>query len=169
VGIFREYGDRYGFDSLMLAALAYQESGLDQSKRSAAGAIGIMQLLPSTAADPNVGIPDITTLENNIHAGTKYLRFLRDRYFSDSEIDPIDQTLFSFAAYNAGPAKMARLRSEAEHSGLDPNVWFGNVEHIAARRIGRETVQYVANIAKYYVAYRLASRGFEIRENASEQ
>jgi membrane-bound lytic murein transglycosylase MltF len=169
VGIFRTYGDRYGFDPLMLAALAYQESGLDQSKRSAAGAVGIMQMLPSTAADPNVGIPDITELESNIHAGAKYLRFLRDRYFADPEIDPIDRTLFSFAAYNAGPAKVARLRSEAQRSGLDPNVWFGNVEHVAARMIGRETVQYVANIAKYYVAYRLASRSFEIRGSASEQ
>ncbi|HSN56001.1 MAG TPA: lytic transglycosylase F, partial [Candidatus Sulfomarinibacteraceae bacterium] len=168
VGIFGAYGERYGFDHLMLAALAYQESKLDQSKRSAAGAVGVMQLLPSTAADPNVGIPDITELENNIHAGTKYLRFLRDRYFSDADIDPIDQTLFAFAAYNAGPAKVARLRSEAERSGLDPNVWFGNVEHVAARVIGRETVQYVSNIAKYYVAYRLASRTFEVRDGAPE-
>ena len=167
VEMFRTYGERYGFDHLMLAALAYQESGLDQSKRSGAGAVGIMQLLPSTAADPNVGIPDITGLENNIHAGTKYLRFLRDRYFSDPGMDPVNQTLFSFAAYNAGPAKVAKLRSEAERSGLDPNVWFGNVEHVAARVVGRETVQYVSNIAKYYVAYRLASRTFEVRDGAS--
>jgi membrane-bound lytic murein transglycosylase MltF len=169
VDVFKPYGERYGFDPLMLAALAYQESGLDQSKRSAAGAVGIMQMLPSTAADPNVGIPDITELEKNVHAGTKYLRFLRDRYFADPEIDPIDQTLFSFAAYNAGPARIAKLRNEAAASGLDPDVWFGNVEHVAARRIGRETVQYVSNIAKYFVAYRLASRSFEARESASEQ
>ncbi len=102
VDIFKEYGERYGFDALMLTALAYQESGLDHTARSAAGAVGIMQVLPSTAADPNVGIPDISTLENNIHAGTKYLRFLRDRYFSDPAIDDVNQTLFSFAAYNAG-------------------------------------------------------------------
>ena len=168
VEVFQTYGDRYGFDHLMLAALAYQESRLDHSMRSAAGAVGIMQVLPTTAADPNVGIPDITTLENNVHAGTKYLRFLRDRYFADPEMDPVDQTLFSFAAYNAGPARVAELRKEAADSGLDPNVWFGNVEHVAARRIGRETVQYVSNIAKYYVAYRLASRSFEAREGTSE-
>ncbi|MEE4271800.1 MAG: lytic transglycosylase F [Thermoanaerobaculales bacterium] len=169
VEVFDRYGDRYGFDHLMLAALAYQESRLDHSMRSAAGAVGIMQVLPTTAADPNVGIPDITTLENNVHAGTKYLRFLRDRYFADPEMDPTDQTLFSFAAYNAGPARVAQLRKEAASSGLDPNVWFGNVEHVAARRIGRETVQYVSNIAKYYVAYRLASRSFEVRESVSER
>jgi membrane-bound lytic murein transglycosylase MltF len=164
VKVFKEYGDRYDFDHLMLAALAYQESRLDQSARSKAGAIGVMQMLPSTAADPNVGIPDITTLENNIHAGTKYLAFLRDRYFSDSEIDPVNQVLFTFAAYNAGPARVARLREEASRGGVvDPNVWFGNVEIVAARRVGRETVQYVSNIAKYYVAYRLASRHLDVR------
>jgi membrane-bound lytic murein transglycosylase MltF len=163
VAIFKRYGDRYDFDHLMLAALAYQESRLDQSVRSAAGAVGVMQVLPSTAADPIVGIPDISTVENNIHAGTKYLRWLRDTYFSDPAMDAINQTLFSFASYNAGPGRVRQLRDEAARTGLDPNLWFGSVEHVAARRIGRETVQYVSNIAKYYVAYRLASRHFEIR------
>jgi membrane-bound lytic murein transglycosylase MltF len=163
VGMFRKYGEQYDFDHLMLTALAYQESRLDQSVRSKAGAVGIMQLLPSTAADPNVGISDISTVDNNIHAGTKYLRFLRERYFSDPAIDPINQTLFTFAAYNAGPARVQQLREEASRGDLDPNVWFGSVEHVAARRIGRETVQYVSNIAKYYVAYRLASRHLDLR------
>ena len=163
VEIFRKYGDMYDFDPLMLAALAYQESGLDQSVRSRAGAVGVMQLLPSTAADPNVGIPDISTVENNVHAGTKYLRFIRDRYFSDPAMDPLNQTLFTFAAYNAGPARVARLREEASRMGLDANQWFGHVEHVAAKRIGRETVQYVSNIGKYWVAYRLAFRHLEMR------
>jgi membrane-bound lytic murein transglycosylase MltF len=112
-----------------------------------------MQLLPSTATDPNVGIPDIHEVESNIHAGTKYLRFIRDRYFSDPEMDDANQAFFSFAAYNAGPARVAQLRAKAEEAGLDPNQWFGNVEVIAAQVIGRETVQYVSNIAKYYLAY----------------
>ncbi len=155
VEFFRRYADQYEFDWLMLAALGYQESRLDQSTRSPAGAVGVMQLLPTTAADPNVGIPEIEVLEKNIHAGTKYLRFLRDRYLSDSGADEINSTLLTFASYNAGPAKIARLREEAAESGLDPNVWFGNVEHIVAKRIGRETVQYVSNIYKYYIAYKL--------------
>jgi len=155
VTLFRTYSEKYDFDFLMMAALAYQESQLDHSKRSHAGAVGIMQILPSTAADKNVGIPDIEQLENNIHAGIKYLRFLRNRYFSDPAIDPLNQNLFAFAAYNAGPAKIRRLRTEAKTMGLDPNVWFGNVEIVAARKIGRETVQYVGNIYKYYLAYRL--------------
>lgn len=155
VTLFRTYSDKYDFDYLMMAAVAYQESQLDHAKRSPAGAVGIMQLLPSTAADKNVAIPEIEILENNIHAGIKYLRFLRNRYFSDPAIDALNQNLFTFAAYNAGPAKIRRLRAEAETTGLDPNVWFGNVEVVAARKIGRETVQYVGNIYKYYLAYRL--------------
>ena len=154
--IFSKYGDQYGVDYLMVAAQGYQESRLDQSARSSAGAIGIMQLLPSTAAGASVGIPDITDAESNIHAGIKYLDFIRNRYFSDPEMDHFNQTLFAFAAYNAGPARVRGLREKAAQKGYDPNVWFDNVEVIAAREIGRETVQYVANILKYYVAYSLS-------------
>ncbi|MHC4859992.1 MAG: MltF family protein [Planctomycetota bacterium] len=151
---FQKYGDRFEVPWLLVAAQAYQESRLDQSLRSPAGAIGVMQLLPSTAADPNVGIPDIEDVESNIHAGTKYLRFIHDRYFADSEgMTKLDKALFSFAAYNAGPARIAGLRARAEAMGLDPDVWFRNVEIVAAQEIGRETVQYVSNIFKYYIAY----------------
>lgn len=153
VGEFREYGTQYKIDPVVLTALAYQESGLDQSVRSPAGAVGIMQILPSTAADPNVGIADIEVLENNIHAGTRYLAFLRKRYFSGGELDEKNRWIFTIAAYNAGPAKIARLRKEAPSWELDPDQWFDNVEMVAARRIGRETVQYVGNIFKYWVAY----------------
>ena len=164
VALFRKYADQYDFDYLKIMALAYQESQLDHSKRSHAGAIGIMQLLPSTAGDPNVNIPDIKVLEKNIHAGNKYLRFLDDRYFNDSSIDRLNQVLFTFASYNAGPGKVTRLRKEAAKMGLDPNVWFGNVEVVAAKRIGRETVQYVSNIYKYYVAYRLIVDQLHIKD-----
>lgn len=155
VGIFEKYGERYGFDYLMVTAQGYQESRLRQSARSKTGAIGIMQLLPSTAADPNVDIPDISDAEDNIHAGIKYLNFIRNRYFNDPDMDMMNQTLFALAAYNAGPARVAKLRTKAEQQGYNPELWFDNVEIIAAREIGRETVQYVANILKYYVVYRL--------------
>ena len=155
VGFFQEHAGTYGFDWLMVAAQGYQESRLDQSARSSAGAVGVMQLLPSTAADPNVGIPDIEILDNNIHAGVKYLRFIRDRYFAAEAIDEMNRGLLSLAAYNAGPNRIARLRRQAAEAGLDPNVWFDNVEVVAAREVGREPVQYVSNIYKYYIAYRL--------------
>ena len=152
---FEHYAGQYDFDYLMIAALAYQESGLDHSKRSHAGAIGVMQILPSTAADKNVGIPDIEKLEKNIHAGTKYLRFIIDQYYKDEPMDKLNQTLFGFASYNAGPARVRGLRKKATAMGLDPNIWFNNVEVVAAKEIGRETVQYVSNIYKYYIAYRV--------------
>lgn len=164
--IFANYGKKYGVDYLLAAAQGYQESRLDQSLRSKAGAIGIMQLLPSTAADPNVGIPDITTAEPNIHAGVKYLDFIRNRYFSDLSSDKFNQTLLALAAYNAGPARVKKLRTMAADQGYDPDIWFDNVEVIAARDIGAETVQYVANIVKYYMAYILATAKQLEREEA---
>ena len=154
--LFQKYAGRYDFPWLLIISQAYQESRLDQSVRSHAGAVGIMQLLPTTAAGRNVGIPDIAELENNIHAGNKYLRFIRDRYFEAEPMSELDKTLFAFASYNAGPARVANLRAEAAEEGLDPNVWFDNVELIAARRIGRETVHYVSNIYKYWIAYQLS-------------
>ena len=114
-----------------------------------------MQIKPSTAADPNVNVQDVTILQNNIHAGSKYMRFISDRYFSEG-IDELNRWLFSLAAYNAGPARVAKLRREASESGLDRNSWFGNVEIIAGQRIGRETVNYVSSIYKYYVGYKLS-------------
>jgi membrane-bound lytic murein transglycosylase MltF len=157
VELFKDYAGQYELDWLMLAALAFQESGLDHGKESPRGAVGIMQLLPSTARDPNVGIADIGELERNIHAGTKYLRFLYDRYFAGEPMEELDKMLFSFAAYNAGPARVRRLRDEARRMGLDPNRWFRHVEVAAAAAIGQETVQYVANVYKYYTAYRLVA------------
>ena len=154
VGLIKAYADRYDFDWLLISAQAYQESQLDQAKRSPVGAVGIMQVMPRTAKDPNVAIPDIHLAEPNVHAGVKYLRFLRDRYFSEPGLTPLDRTLFSFAAYNAGPGNVRKARRRAEALGLDPNVWLDNVEIAAAMVISREPVTYVRNIYKYYVAYR---------------
>ena len=137
-----------------MTAQGYQESQLDQSRKSRVGAIGVMQVLPTTAKDRNVNIPDITIAENNIHAGIKYMRFIVNEYFDGRAHRPENRTLFAFASYNAGPARVARLRAKAKEQGLDPNKWFNNVELVAAREIGRETVQYVSNIFKYYVAYK---------------
>jgi len=156
IKLFKKYGGKYQFDYLALTAQAYQESGLDNSKKSHRGAIGIMQLLPTTAADKNVNIPDIKSVENNIHAGAKYLAFLQKRYFSSDEISPESKFAFSWAAYNAGPGNVRKMRKLAKEMGLDPNRWFNNVEMAAGKIIGRETVQYVANIFKYYIAYKLA-------------
>jgi membrane-bound lytic murein transglycosylase MltF len=154
--IFQEFGGMYELDWLKLAAQGFQESKLQQDRRSNSGAIGIMQIKPSTASDPNVGIDDISDADGNIHAGTKYMRFLIDRYFSDENINELNSWLLGLAAYNAGPSRVINLRNEAQRNGYDPDVWFDNVEIIAAKRIGSETVTYVSNIFKYYTAYQMA-------------
>jgi membrane-bound lytic murein transglycosylase MltF len=153
--LFQRYAGRYGLDWLLLTAQGYQESRLDHSARSSAGAVGIMQILPSTAADLEVG--DISEIDNNIHAAAKYVRWMIDRYYDDPEIEQTDRVLLALASYNAGPRRVRQMREEAVAEGLDPNRWFDHVEVIAARRIGRETVDYVRNIFKYYVAYRLVA------------
>jgi membrane-bound lytic murein transglycosylase MltF len=140
-------------DYLLMAAQGYQESRLDQDAKSQVGAIGIMQLMPAIGQEQNVG--DITQVENNIHAGVKYMHATADAFFKNEPMDNLNKALFTFASYNAGPGRIRQLRREAEKRGLDPNVWFGNVETIAAERIGRETITYVSNIYRYYVAYEL--------------
>ena len=142
---------KYNFDWRLVAAQAYQESALKQDLRSHAGAIGVMQLMPIAAKQ--VGISDIDVLENNIHAGVKYMRYIVDHYLDDDSLDPTEQHLLALAAYNAGPTRIKRLRALTERKGLDPNVWFDNVEIVVARNVGIEPVRYVSNIVKFYVAY----------------
>jgi membrane-bound lytic murein transglycosylase MltF len=164
VDLFRKYGERYNIDYLLVAAQGYQESELNQNARSPVGAIGVMQIMPATGKLLKVG--DIKKLEPNIHAGVKYMRDVRNTYFEKEPMDDLNKALFTFASYNAGPGRIRQLRRIAKERGLDPNVWFGNVEQIASERIGRETVTYVANIFKYYVAYRLVLEEAERRQAA---
>ena len=163
VELFRQYGHRYEFDPLMLAAQGYQESHLDQGARSHVGAIGVMQIMPPTGAEMAVG--DIRNVEANIHAGAKYMDLLMTRFFQDARFDDANRPLFAFASYNAGPGNISRMRKEAAARGLDPDVWFNNVEVVVAERIGIETTTYVRNIYKYYVAYKLT---LEVREAQRE-
>jgi membrane-bound lytic murein transglycosylase MltF len=153
---FQKYAKQYDFDYMLIAAQAYQESRINQKLKSPMGAVGVMQIKPTTASDPNVGIPNVHAMDTNIHAGVKYLRFISDRYFSDAHFDELNRHVFAFAAYNAGPARIQSLRTAAAKQGLDPNEWFNNVEIVAGRKIGREPVDYVRNILKYWVAYHFA-------------
>jgi len=153
LALFEKYGNQYGFDPLMLAAQGYQESQLNQSAKSAVGAIGVMQLMPATGEQMKVG--DIRVTESNIHAGTKYMDQLMSKYFPDAPFSEGNRPLFAFASYNCGPGNVSKARNEAQKRGLDPNKWFNNVELVVAEKIGTETTTYVRNIYKYYVAYKL--------------
>jgi membrane-bound lytic murein transglycosylase MltF len=167
VEYFKKYGEKYDVDWLLVAAQGYQESQLNQDARSPVGAIGVMQIMPATGEDLAVG--DITELEANIHAGVKYMRWMIDKYYGDEPMTQLDKALFAFASYNAGAGRISTLRKTAAKRGLDPNVWFHNVEYIAAEKIGPETVTYVSNIYKYYIAYRLLLDAREEKERAAEK
>jgi membrane-bound lytic murein transglycosylase MltF len=166
VEFFRKYGDQYEMDYLLVMAQGYQESQLNQEAKSPVGAIGVMQVMPATGKDMAVG--DITQIEANIHAGVKYMRFMMDQFYANEPMDRLNKGLFTFASYNAGPGRLQQLRKLAAKRGLDPNVWFNNVELIAAEKVGRETVTYVANIYKYYLAYQMIIEQREEREKAKE-
>lgn len=167
VEIFRKYGDKYQLDYLLMTAQGYQESRLDQSARNPSGALGVMQVLPSTGEEMKVG--DIAKMDSNIHAGVKYIRFMMNRYYAKEPMDQLNKGLFTFASYNAGPGRISKLRKEAARRGLDPNKWFNNVEVVASETIGRETVQYVSNIYKYYLAYKMIEEQRLERNKAKEK
>ena len=164
---FQKYGDQYDVDWLLMGAQGYQESQLNQNAKSSVGAIGVMQLMPATGKAMKVG--DVTEVEANIHAGIKYMRYMVDQYYEKEPMTKLDKVLFAFASYNAGPARVRQLRQEARKRGLDPNVWFQNVEYVAAEKIGPETVTYVSNIYKYYVGYRLVLESRASKKEAVEK
>jgi membrane-bound lytic murein transglycosylase MltF len=152
--LFEKYGDAFNIQATLLAAQGYQESRLNQGLKNRSGAVGIMQIKQSTASEKEIGIVNVAgSADANIHAGAKYLRFLATRYIDDPAVNDQNKVLMALAAYNAGPGSLKRFRAYAQQRGLDPNVWFGNVESAAAAIKGYETVQYVSNIYKYYIAY----------------
>jgi membrane-bound lytic murein transglycosylase MltF len=161
--LFKKYGEKYEFDWRAIAAVAFQESKLNQAVKSKSGAVGLMQIKPKTAKADPINISNISKTENNIHAGVKYMAFLRETYFDDSKIKPVDRLDFVLAAYNAGPTRVDKLRHLAKKKGLTPNRWFFNVEQIARQSGLRETVNYVANVNKYYIAYKLSAKAYRER------
>lgn len=166
--VLEKYANQYGLDWLMLAALGYKESGLNIQARSPKGAVGIMQLLPSTGREVGISDARLTSLEGNVEAACRYLRLILDTYFNDPALDQLNRHLFALAAYNAGPNRVQALRGKAESLGLDPNVWFGNVDQLVANEVGQEPINYVGTIYKYYVAYRFSQLQIEGKAAAIE-
>jgi membrane-bound lytic murein transglycosylase MltF len=164
--LFRKYGEKYGFDPVMLAAQGYQESQLNQNAKSHVGAIGVMQIMPATGKELAVG--DIGQIEPNIHGGAKYMDQLMTRYFKDAKFSEVNRALFAFASYNAGPGNISKMRTEAAKRGLDPDKWFNNVELVTAEKIGIETTTYVRNIYKYFVSFKMTQEARKEQEKARE-
>ena len=164
-GYFKKYATQYDFDWLLLAAQGYQESGLDQSTRSPVGAIGVMQVMPTTAGDKNVAIKDIHSSSPTSRRASSTCASWSNQYFDEPGIDRVNRHLFAFAAYNAGPtasrdcAARPRPRGWTRTSG-------STTSSLVAEDVGRETVQYVSNIYKYYIAYKLTLDRAQKRESA---
>jgi membrane-bound lytic murein transglycosylase MltF len=151
---FQKEAAGFGMDWLQLMAQGFQESGLKHQSKSPYGAVGIMQVLPSTAKW--LGVSNYMEVEGNIHAGAKYMNKLLKRYAKDPEISKDNRFFFALAAYNAGPGRVKKYRKRAVKLGYDPNIWFNNVELVALRSGNLETVMYVRNILNYTLAYKTA-------------
>ncbi len=169
IDMFKKYGDAYDFDHLMMMALGYQESRLNQQARNPYGPVGMMQMTPSTASTSAVAIKGIDKdAARNVEAAAKYLRYIADSYLDDPNINQMNRTLMAFVGYNVGPKNLEIIRDAAVKRGLNPNVWFQNVELAAAQTMGRKSVEYVSNIYKYYTAYRITVGDPSLREKPAE-
>ncbi|PSV28320.1 lytic transglycosylase F [Photobacterium sp. GB-56] len=156
--LFFKYSTEYDFDYLMMMAQGFQESGLNQHKVSNKGAVGIMQVLPSTARDRYINIPNIYIASNNVHAGIKYMRYIQNNYLDDSSLTYDNRMYMTLASYNAGPGNIRKMRRYAKEKGYNPDIWFNNVEIITRRYIGKQPVVYVTNINRYYIVYKQLMR-----------
>jgi membrane-bound lytic murein transglycosylase MltF len=159
----KKYAAMYGFDWRLMAAVAYQESRFDQTSTNRSGATGLFQIKPKTAREPYINIPNVAgakNAENNVHAGIKYLAWIKGRYFDPVEsMHEKDRVRMALAAYNAGPRTLINARQKARKLGLDPDRWFRNVEVAMLTMKKGEPVKYVSEINQHYLSYLLL--GFE--------
>lgn len=151
---FRQQAEEFGIDWIKLMAQSFQESALNQNAKSPYGAMGIMQVLPSTAK--YLGVSNYGEVQGNIRTGAKYLKLVMDDLAKESEVSEQDRFFFALAAYNMGSGRLSRYRARAAEFGYDPNRWFDNVERVALRKGNLETVMYVRNIVIYALAYQTA-------------
>ncbi|MBX2811883.1 MAG: transglycosylase SLT domain-containing protein [Myxococcales bacterium] len=123
--LFLRHGSKVGIDWRLLAAVAFVESRFDPEAVSRFGAMGLMQLLPSTAK--RVGESRLFDPESNIRAGAKYLKRLMEM-FRNEGVEPRQQVRFALAAYNCGLGHVMDARELARRTGRDANKWFDEVE-----------------------------------------
>jgi membrane-bound lytic murein transglycosylase MltF len=163
---FQREAAAFGLDWLQLMAQGFQESSLNPNAKSPFGAVGIMQVLPSTAEW--LGVKNYNEVDGNIHAGAKYMARLVKRYAKVPEISEDNRFFFALAAYNAGPGRVRKYRKRAPQLGYDPYQWFGNVERVSLRSGNLETVMYVRNILNYTLAYKTAYEQSLLRGDLKE-
>ncbi len=155
---------KHEFDWRLIVAQMWQESSFNPKAESPVGAQGLLQVMPRTADE--VGYPHpLFEPKRGIEAGVKYLNWVRDRFDEDLTLE--NKLWFSLASYNAGIGHLYDAQRLAEELGLDPNVWFDNVEKAMLKLSepryfkkarygyvrGAEPVHYVQNISNIYKAY----------------
>lgn len=166
--LFRQYSGICNWDWRLLAAQAYQESAFDPQAVSYMGAMGLMQLMPSTAKDMGVSLDDVFNPEQNVRGAVRLINRL-DSHYADIH-DRDERINFILAAYNAGPGHVDDARILARKYGKHPNVWSGNVDGIVLRMSeprfynqpevshgffrGSETYNYVNSIRSRWNTYR---------------
>lgn len=123
---FKQYARQCGWDWRLIAAQAYQESGFDPNAVSWAGAMGLMQLMPSTARSVGVGQNEVFDPECNVRGAAKLITQLNSHY--SGIVDGNERINFILAAYNAGPGHVDDARALARKYGKDPDKWLGNVD-----------------------------------------
>lgn len=118
--LFRSYADSIGWDWRLLASQAYQESRFEPRARSWAGAAGLLQLMPPTAAE--FGVSNVYDPEQNVAGAIRFLRWLTD-YWTDIIPDDTERRKFILASYNTGHGHVEDARRLTEKNGGDSNVW----------------------------------------------
>ena len=163
--LIKKYSKKYGLDWRLMAALCYQESRFKQNIKNEWGAIGLFQIKKMTATEKYVNIPDIegpNNAENNIHAGIKYLHWIKNRYFDEYEgMSEKNKVRMAIASYNAGPLRVRKAIQLAKKMGLNHRKWFRNVELALLKMRRSEPVIYVSEINKRFVSYQLLGHKLE--------
>ena len=162
--IVKPLAEEAGFDWRLIVAQMYQESGFDPSRVSFAGAEGLLQVLPRTAAELGVDPAKLADPHIGIAAGVGYLAWTRER-FPDLPVG--EQLWFALGAYNAGAGHIRDGRRLAARLNLDGSLWFENVERAMLKLAepeyakesvygyvrGTEVTRYVREIRDRYGAY----------------
>ncbi|NVJ58884.1 MAG: membrane-bound lytic murein transglycosylase MltF [Gammaproteobacteria bacterium] len=162
-GLIKQYSQDYDFDWRLITSQMYQESKFNPNAKSFAGALGLMQVLPTTALE--LGFDDPVNPEQGIAAGVSYLNWTMERF--DESLPVHERLFFALASYNAGYGHVKDAQKLAKQQGLNPNKWFNNVEkamlllqqpkYYKKTRFGycrgQEPVDYVRNIHQRYLSY----------------
>ncbi len=165
--LFQRYADKIDWDWRMLAALAYQESRFNPRARSWMGATGLMQLMPATAR--HFGARNLYDPQENLRAAVAFIGWLQD-YWGERISDPDQRLRFVLASYNVGQGHVEDARRLAQLHELNPDQWYGNVDHYLLAKAdphyynqevvqfgyarGREPVEFVEKVLELTEHYR---------------